>query len=647
MKLFTDYRVLCDIPARNAELLPERKSHQFRIGKESASKTFAQFYQDIQDLSVGFRAAGVEKGCHIAFFSDNRYEWALTDYALMSIGAISVPRGSDTTPKEQKFIFLHSDSRILIMENSKYLSSMLKEFELSETATIDKVFLMDASDLDACDLPEGIRHKIVFYSDVLTKGRETLKACPGEYADLLKLVEPSDLATIIYTSGTSGNPKGVMLTHSNFLQNVRALSPRLQVNLDDEETTVSILPSWHVYERTFEYCAGASAMRIVYSNIKNMTEDLIKETPTLVCSVPRVWESFYDKITSKIEKQSALKQMMFRFFLSVSRAHLNAANTVKGFVMNLTKGNAFTRALGKALNRTVLFLLSPLYGLSRVVFKPIQAIMGGKLRAAFSGGGSLPHYVDTFFNAAGIKLVNAYGMTETSPGTITRTIDRNTIGSIGVALDETEIKILNDHGEIAAPGEKGIIYVRGPQVMKGYYKNSEATEAILTPDGWLNTGDMGVQSINGDFSITGRAKSTIVLIGGENIEPEPIEDKLKESIFIEHAVVLGQNKKGLVALIAVNEEKIKHLFERWKLSWDEIYAQGEQIIMHNKLFIEIKNEISRLINHDTGFRKFEYITNFVIVKKQFSVGEELTQTLKVKRNYLEEKYKQLIEKIWK
>ncbi len=650
MELYLTYNNLFEIISRNAKIFPERVSHKFRTSEGFVTRTWKEFYGSVRMLAAGFCSSGVDKGSHAAFFSDNRYEWAMTDYALLSIGAVSVPRGSDTTPVEQKFIYQHSDSRFLIMENLERLSQFLSEFRENEFLQINKIFIMDENipgtgGMNILNRTEYsiLKKKIIYYNELISLGKKILEDGPGYINEKANNIQHEDIATIIYTSGTSGNPKGVMLTNGNFLSNVKALSPLLGVDINNCEKTISILPSWHVYERTFEYCTGASGMTLVYSSIKSLTEDLASEKPTIVASVPRVWESFYNKIMDKIEKQSVIKKMLFNSFLKIGSLCFLAQNKINGYILSYKKMNPLSTFITRMLNKLLIFILKPFYLLSRKVFKPIRDIMGGNLRASFSGGGSLPPYVDLFFNTVGITLVNAYGMTETSPGTITRRLGRNTIGSIGIPIDDTEVRIINENGEPAEFGEKGLIHIRGPQVMKGYYKNPEATAAVLSGDGWINTGDIGIASVSGDYTITGRAKSTIVLIGGENIEPEPIEEKLEESIFIEHAVVMGQDKKWLVALIAINEEKIRHFAEKWKISWDEMISKGEDIIRNSRIVTEIRKEIKRLINRENGFKTFEQIRDFIILKKNFTVGEELTQTLKVKRKYLEEKYQHHLE----
>ena len=270
-----------------------------------------------------------------------------------------------------------------------------------------------------------------------------------------------------------------------------------------------------------------------------------------------------------------------------------------------------------------------------------RASAGGYFRAA----GSLPKYLDEIFNSLGINIVNAYGMTECAPGILSRTFFRNTFGTTGVPFDNTEVQIRREDGSETDIGEKGVIYARGPQVMLGYYKNPEATKAVLSEDGWLNTGDLAVRSENGEIIIVGRLKDTIVLMGGENVEPEPIEEKIKESLYIDHAVVLGQDQKQLSAIVAVNEEELMKLAAELKLSDVEVQIDGDNSIEQDKVYEVLLKEVNRLISKEHGFKPFEFVTKILPVKNDFSIGKELTQTLKVKRQYIEEKYKSLIARL--
>lgn len=638
------YNYLFEIAYQNAREYPDRESHRFRKEDSFGTSTFKVFFEDINYLAAAFERSKISSDTHVALFSDNRYEWTVTDFALQLLGAVSVPRGSDTTPKELGFILEHSDSTVIIVENLSTLESLFVEQEEYIKEKIHAIFVMDQVEhLSRWAKDHKLRIKINNYAELLKMGHSKIWNINNYYHKKIAELEEDPLVSIIYTSGTSGNPKGVILSQSNFLHNVRALTPLLQADPDAGETTVSMLPIWHVYERTFEYCSFASGMRIVYSNIKTFTEDLKQEKPHLVASVPRVWESVFNRIMDGLKKESGFKQFLFKFFLSQSKAYLYASNAQKGLYLSKLKKPRWVASLAHIWNRVVMFLTLPGYKISRRIFKPLTAIFGGHLRGSFSGGGSLPHHVDEFFNAIGVTLINAYGMTETAPGLITRGFDHNTIGVTGIPLDETEVKLLTKDGRPARVGEKGILYVRGPQVMRGYYKNPQETAKVLDSEGWLNTGDVAIQTENGDIMITGRAKSTIVLIGGENVEPEPIEEKIKECMYVEHVVLFGQDKKGLTALISIDENQLKDIAKKMKVSVEELLDKSSDVITHNKVVQFVQKEISKLVNKDTGFKPSERVKDVVLTTKKFKVGEELTQTLKVKRNVVAEKYKDLID----
>ncbi len=284
------YKNLLEIPFKTARKYPDRISHRFRDGKSFTDVTYSEFTRDIKILTEGLAAYGIKKGDHAAFFVNNRYEWTLTDHALLAISAVSVPRGSDTSPLEAIFIFNHSDSRWAILENvAQYreLSAVSQEF----TEKCEKIFIIESS--ESFDDPSG---KIVFYQEVMEKGRDILAAAPDAFEVHFNSVSVDDMVTIIYTSGTTGNPKGVMLGHRQFLQQVKMVIPRLLIDEAAGEVTVTILPAWHVFERAFEYVGLSAGISFVYSSLKTFGNDIIREKPHFLVTVPRVWDSIHSKM---------------------------------------------------------------------------------------------------------------------------------------------------------------------------------------------------------------------------------------------------------------------------------------------------------------------------------------------------------------
>lgn len=652
-------KILLDLPIEIARLYPDRISHKFRTSYGWIEKKYSEFANDIQKLSAGFYDSGIKKDDHVAFFCNNRYEWIVTDFALQHIGAVSVPRGSDTTPSEAAFILYHSDSTFLIVEDYNSLTNIVN-YLLDEKSKdnhealkyfdsfrkLKKIFIIEPFDKQLITnyFNNFDNICIVSYSEIYINGSYLTEKEPDLIESLKKEINLETLVSIIYTSGTTGNPKGVMLNHRNFMQNVISNTPRMKLNLQKGDKTLLILPSWHAFDRAFEYCGISAGMTFVYSSTKYFSEDLANEKPDILISVPRIWETVYQKLIKTIKQQKKLKQILFRFFVSVGKYYLFSYQYLTNSYLIFRK-ELFIEKLFKSIFHLLrLILLTPLKLFSNIIFKTIKEKVGGRLRGAISGGGSLPLYLDTFFNSIGITLLNAYGMTECAPGLISRSYEKNTIGATGTPFANTEILIVDENGKQVSIGKKGVLFVKGPQVMQGYYKNPQATNAILTSNGWLNTGDLAIKSYNGDIVLVGRVKDTIVLSGGENVEPEKIEDKLKESSLIAHAVVIGQDKKNLAAILAIDEEELKNLANTYQIPISEIMQ--DELISHPTIIQAIKKEVNKLISKESGFKPFEKISTIIPIKNTFEIGKELTQSLKIKRKYVEDKYHQLINRIF-
>lgn len=652
-------KLLIDLPIEIARHYPNRISHKFRTSNGWKEKKYKEFNEDILKLAAGFILEGINKDDHVAFFCNNRYEWIVTDFALMNLAAISVPRGSDTTPSEAAFILFHSDSSFLIIEDSFSLLKLIEffingNFESDENINnyftafkkLKKIFIIESFNKESLEpYKEYINDiPIISYSDLFLKGEKLIFENPDFLSNFKKDIHLDTMVSIIYTSGTTGNPKGVMLNHRNFMQNVISNTPRMKLNLKKGDKTLLILPSWHVFDRAFEYCGISAGMTFVYSSTKYFSEDLINEKPDILISVPRIWETVYQKLIKTIKQQKKLKQTLFKFFVAIGKYYLFSSQYLRGSYLIFRKELFFEKLLKYLFHFIRLILLLPFKLVSKIIFKPIHEKVGGKLRGAISGGGSLPLYLDIFFNSIGITLLNAYGMTECAPGILSRSYEQNTIGATGTPFANTEILIVDENGKQVSNGKKGVLFVKGPQVMSGYYKNKAATDAVLTSNGWLNTGDLAIKSFNQDIVLVGRMKDTIVLSGGENVEPEKIEDKLKESSLIAHAVVIGQDKKNLAAILAIDEEELKNLANTYQIPLSEILQ--EDLIAHPTIIQAIKNEVNKLISKETGFKPFEKIATIIPIKNKFEIGKELTQSLKIKRKYVEEKYHELISKIF-
>jgi len=578
--------------------------------------TYSELYSIVKRVASSLNRIGVNKGIKVVLYSDNRYEWLVLDLAILFNGAIDVPRGKMAPKDELSFIAEHSGAKYAIIENKSLLSTV-SNIPRERTIIIEKT--------------DGY----VSFDELVSSGDENFS--PPK-------IRPEDLATIIYTSGTTGNPKGVMLTHRNFMHNVSSITPLIKINPNRKggERALSILPTWHSFERTFEYCCLAGGAEICYTDIRHFANDLKERSPTIMSAVPRVWISIYNNIIDEVKKFSVAKRLLFRSALFLRGKYLYAYRVLTGNDTLIKPLPKWKRSLQYIVNLFVFILFSIPGILAYIIFKPVREAVGGRLRGAFTGGGTLPHFIDDFFNTVGITLLNAYGMTECSPGISARRFERNHLYTVGLPFDLTEIKICDENGNTLPPGNKGTIYIRGPQVMLGYYKNERATKDVLSPDGWLNTGDLGIITTTGDLIIVGRAKDTIVLTGGENIEPNPIEETLEQSEYITHAVLVGNDMKSLGALLVLEESKIKQLFTEWKT---EFYSL-EKAITNINLNKFIKDQIRKLINESQKFHPFEKIKQFSLLPNQFNIGEELTQTLKKKRAYIAKKYSEYIKRMF-
>ena len=584
------------------------------------------------NLATGLAALGLNPSEKVGIISDNRVEWIIADFAILMNGAADVPRGSDSTPDEVQYILNHSEARIAFVENRAQLEKVLSVKELTPNLQVlivmDRTFVSDGQ-------AKG-------FSDVLTEGKRLRDWGNNDVQARIADIKETDLFTIIYTSGTTGAPKGVMLTHSNMMHQVRTL-PRL-VGLGPEDVLVSILPVWHVFERMIEYVAISVGCKTVYSSIRHLGDDLRNEKPTFMACVPRVLESLCTRILNAIKSGNAIKRGMFKVAYVVSKPYRAGLRFLAGNELHLTRPTPFcslTKGAWYLIQTIILFLPAILF--DTIVVRKIRAATGGRIRGFISGGGALPRHIDQFFNNIGLRVLEGYGLTETSPAIAIRTMKSVVIGTVGPIVPETQVKILNDEAQAVERGKKGVIFVKGPQVMPEYYKNPEDTEKVLK-DGWLNTGDIGLFTYTKDtLAVTGRAKDTIVLLGVENIEPLPIERMLDSSHYILQAMVVGQDKKTLGALIVPHMEKLKE----WAVGQHISFENDDDLLTKLPITKLLRQEIKEKGSKKTGFKPFERVVDFRLVPKPFEVGDELTNLLKMKRHVISEKYKRLIEDIYK
>ncbi len=418
------------------------------------------------------------------------------------------------------------------------------------------------------------------------------------------------MASHLYTSGTTGEPKGAELSHGNFASNTVWAEKRL--DLHEGDVAIGILPLWHVFERLAEYAYLYNGMSIYYSSILTFSNDLLTVKPTVMCVVPRILEMIYDKkILKKVSEKSKVQQHLFKLMVNLS-----AQTRGKGF--------SLFKLLGKL----------PVKYMEKEVFSKLKEGFGGRMRILASGGGKLRYDIDYFFHAAGMPILEGYGLTETSPVIALRSPENPALGTVGKPLENLEVKILDSEtGKKLRQGKRGVIFVKGSSVMRGYYKNAYETGKVMS-EGWFDTGDLGYIDKQGNLAITGRKKNIIVLSNGENISPEFIEDTLNKCPLIARTVLLGQDWKGLGALIEPDPEVLEKLHPEFTGDYRDP--------MITKLF---KRKIREYVSPLSGFREFECIKSFRILEKPMEIGKELTATLKIRRNIVENLYRKEIEEI--
>lgn len=582
--------------------------------------TYSKLFDDVLVLSKSFSKHGIKKDDKVMFISDNRYEWIVTDLALLALGAVSVPRGTDTPTQELHFIITHSNTKFLIVENQNTYSlhtQMLKDLNLTS------IFIMDEYERLTAD------EKSISQEDIKS------------FKKLSKLHNMEDIFTIIYTSGTTGNPKGVMLNHTNMMYNLEEV-PKV-IDLHKGDVWLSILPPWHVFERGVEYVSLSHGCKMVYSSVKTFAADLEHYKPTLVATVPRLWESMYTKINAAIEKD-AKKAKIFNLLVSISKSYRYNLRLLKDQLPRFKKDIAIVALLKKIMPLIKVILLYPLYLLAKKKLSLVQEKFGGRLKLAISGGGKLPEYIDEWIDALGIRIVNSYGMTECAPSIAGRALNCDIFATVGPALNGTELRIVDEFDKSREIGEEGLVEVKGPQVMSGYYENEEENKKAFTQDGFLKTGDLGKLTLGGELILTGRAKEIIVLANGENVDPSRIESAISILPFITDSMLVGQDKKGLGLLIVADFDVLKEYVSK-KLN--RVIESTDELMQEQHIMSDIKRELNELLHKKHGFKPFEKLQNIHFLDKEFKVGEELTNTLKKKRHVIEKKYNELIENFLK
>ncbi|MBN1352355.1 long-chain fatty acid--CoA ligase [candidate division KSB1 bacterium] len=560
--------------------------------------TYEEFGRRVRNFALGLAALGIEKGDRVALFSENRPEWAITDLACLSLGATPCPIYPTLTESQIKYILADSESKCVVASKKEFVDKILKMKD--NIKPLKHIIAME---------PVAASADLIQFSEAMEKGRKFGEKHPDYYDNATKNVADKDLAGLIYTSGTTGNPKGVMLSHKNIMSNVLAGLNVLSVSCED--VWLSFLPLCHVFERMAgHFCAITKGCTIAYAeSIDTVAQNLLEVRPTIMTSVPRLFEKIYSRVISNAEAGGTLKKKIFYWALGTGEKY-NAA----------TKAGKVTGGLKFKYNLA-----------NKLVFSKLQERTGGRIRFFISGGGPLPKEIGEFFYSAGIKVLEGYGLTESSPVISVNHLDNFKFGSVGLNLPGQEVKIADD----------GEILTRGPHVMQGYFKQPEATKEVLDADGWLHTGDIGFIDEDEFLTITDRKKNLIVTSGGKNVAPQPMENALLTSQYIQQVMILGDSKKFISALIVPDFG----MLEKYANEHNIPYSNMDDLVSKDEIYRVVEKEVDRLL---VNFARFEKVKKFLLLSKEFTIEDgELTPTLKVKRKVVLDKYKDQIDKLYK
>jgi long-chain acyl-CoA synthetase len=577
---------------RSVEQHGEKPALLVKREKQYRPITYTELGRRVYAFARALHELGVRKGDRVSILSENCPEWAITDWATLCLGAITVPIYPTLTAPQVQEILRDSEPKVLVVSDKKQLR---KACEAVEGTGLNPQMI--------CIEPDSGSETPSFEQMLNQPGALT----ESELRAMVESSQPDDIITFIYTSGTTGEPKGAMLTHRNLISNIEAVLQIIDCRPDD--LFLSFLPLSHVFERMGGHFLPIYAgLTIAYAeSLFTLANDIVEVKPTLMLGVPRFYASVMDRILASARQMPPLRQKLFYRTLEVGKVYSRC----------IREGRPVP--LGVRLQHAVL---------DKLVAAKIRERVGGRLRFFISGGAALPKEVAEFFHAFGILILEGYGLTETSPVLTVNPPSAPRFGSVGKPIPGVEITIAED-GEILA---------RGPNIMLGYYKKPEATAAAIDPDGWFHTGDVGYMDADGYLYITDRKKDIIVLANGKNVAPQPIENLLKQSELVQEAVVYGDGMSAPVALIVPNMDALRAFAKQ-----EGIEADGDALLNHDAVQKRFRQELER-VNRELA--DFQRVKSFRLISKPFSIETgELTPTLKVKRRVVAEKYAHLLQEM--
>jgi len=549
----------------------------------------------VKNICLGLKDLGLESGDKLIIFSGNRPEWVMTDMANQCLGGVTVPIYTTLVPEQIKYIINNSDAKIVCFSDEELWSKI----EVVKNALPDVQHYVTY----ASEAPDGV----FTLDEVMRKGEALDKQDSGLFEQMVLASKPEDTASIIYTSGTTGIPKGVMLTHQNFISNIQSVSS--VVEFSEKDTVLSFLPLAHIFERMVTFTYLYKGCSIAYAeSIETVGENLIEVKPQIMVSVPRVFEKIYAKVIDNVLASSSLKRKIFFWAVKVGKEY--------------GKRKLEKQPIPKSLERK--------RGIAeKLVFSKVIEKTGGKVRFFVSGGAPLSKDIADFFYALGLVVLEGYGLTETSPVISVNTFENLRFGTVGKPIPGVDVKIAED-GEILS---------KGPHIMKGYYRMEVETQEAIR-DGWFYTGDIGHIDADGFLIITDRKKDLIITSGGKNVAPQPIENMLKTNPYISNVVVVGDRRKFISALVIPDFEKIENYAKSKNIS----YSSVKELIKNENIVSFIEAEVNNMTTHLAPYEKVKKVR---LLEREFEIEQnELTPSLKVKRNVVGDKHKNIIDEMY-
>jgi long-chain acyl-CoA synthetase len=560
----------------------------------------AEMLTRIRHIAAGLYAIGVRKGDRVALLSESRYEWTLTDGGCQFAGAVDVPIYPTLAPPQVRYIIEDAGARVLILNNAEKLAQLEEVLKNSRAAAqIEQIVFFEE---------EGVAGKGITLRELEERGRELLLDQPGLIDDLAHATQPGDLATIIYTSGTTGEPKGVMLTHANLVSNL--VDSAGHFSFGQEDSALSVLPLSHVFERTAMYMYLHHGMAVYFGeSLDRIGANLREVRPTIFVGVPRIFEKIYARVKETSAAKGKLNLALLNWAIAVGKEQAHFAIS----------------------HQRVPFLLALKHKLAtQLVLSKWRAALGGRIRLLISGGAALPEELGYIYLGAGLPIVQGYGLTETSPVITAGVMEDNRVGTVGKPIKHVEIRI-------AADGE---IETRGPNVMRGYYNKPEETRAVFSEDGWFKTGDIGAIDADDFLRITDRKKELFKTSGGKYIAPQPIEQLIKGSRFVNQVVLIGNGRKFPAALIVPDWEQIKSYAQ---LKGIKVASRAE-LCRHPRIIDLFERQIAALT---PDLAKYERVKKIALLENELTIETgEMTPTLKVKRRVVDEKYREVIDRLY-